>query len=522
MKVLIPTKLDKAAAKLLADNGYTVVQDAAKKLPELAAEHPDANVLIVRSEKVTPAEIDALPQLKLIVRAGAGYDTIDTKYARRRKIDVMNTPGANSNAVAEEVVAIMLAMARHVVRGDVTTRAGQWEKSSMMGTELTGKTIGIIGLGNIGRLLVKRLTGFDVKVLAYDPVASASLAKTLGVELTTVEEIFKQADYISLHVPQNNDTKGMVNAKLLELLKPGAAIINCARAGIVNEADIRAAKTAKKFFFATDVYPKDEAGEKPVADIADLMLPHLGANTHEANFNAAMRAAEQTIDYFEKGITNCVVNKGLPDGLDANYQKLAHVLTSLGRQYLGENHPPHKIETSFYGKLNQFAKWMLAPITAGISSEFDPYLEAADAQTFLTQRGIDYQNREVDNSKHYGDSMTIDLLSGKDTIRQVSVRGTLTENNLMISRLNNFDKLYLEPTGHNLFVEYSDEPGVIGKIASLLGEKGINIIDIRAPQDLTSNRSLAVIKVNAPLSTELVEQIKKCVKATNAFCFSYN
>jgi len=522
VKVLIPTKLDKAAAKLLSDNGYEVVQDSAKKLNELAAEHPDTNVLIVRSEKVQQEHIDALPQLKLVVRAGAGYDTIDIKYARRRKVDVMNTPGANSNAVAEEVVAMMLALARQVVKGDVTTRAGGWEKGSMMGTELTGKTVGIVGLGNIGRLLVKRLQGFDVTVMAYDPVASASLAKSIGVELTTVEEIFAKSDYISLHVPENNETRGMVNAKLLALTKPGVTIINCARAGIINEADLRAAKAEKKILFGTDVYPKDEPGMKTVADVSDLMLPHLGANTHEANFNAAMRAAEQTIAYFENGITNCVVNKGLPDGLDAAYQRLAYVLTALGRQYLGETHPTHKIETSFYGNLHQYAKWMLAPITAGLTGDFDPYLEASDAQTFLAQRGIDYQTRDVDDSKHYGDSMTIDLFSGKDTIHQVSVRGTLTESNVMISRLNNFDKLYLEPTGHNLFVEYSDEPGVIGKIASLLGEKGINIIDIRAPQDLAANRSLAVIKVNTALCDDTLAKIKELVKARNVFCFSMN
>ena len=301
MKVLIPTKLDKAAAKMLADNGYEVIQDSAKKLSELIPAHPDTNVIIVRSEKVTQEHIDSLPQLKLVVRAGAGYDNIDTKYARRRKVDVMNTPGANSNAVAEEVVAMMLAVARQIVKGDVTTRAGQWEKGSMMGTELTGKTVGIIGLGNIGRLLVKRLQGFDVKVLAYDPIASVSMAKSINVELCGVEEIFSKADYISLHVPENDETRGMVNAKLLGLVKTGVAIINCARAGIINENDLRAVKAEKKILFATDVYPKDEPGVKPVADIADLMLPHLGANTHEANYNAAMRAAEQTIAYFEKG-----------------------------------------------------------------------------------------------------------------------------------------------------------------------------------------------------------------------------
>ena len=198
-----------------------------------------------------------------------------------------------------------------------------------MGSELTGKTVGILGLGHIGQLLVKRLSGFEVKVLAFDPMLSPALASKLGVEITTVEDIFAKSDIVSLHIPENDVTRGMINAKLFSLMKDGAMLVNCARSGIINEADLRTAKADKKIIFCNDVYPKDEAGEKSVADIADIMLPHLGANTKEANFNAAKMAADETIAYFEQGITNCVVNKALPDGLDAQYQRLAFVLTSV-------------------------------------------------------------------------------------------------------------------------------------------------------------------------------------------------
>lgn len=522
MKVLIPTKLDKAAAKYLTDNGYTVVQNADLPIEELAKANPDTKVLIVRSEKVSAELMDILPELRLVVRAGAGYNTIDTKYARRRHVDVMNTPGANSNAVAEEVVALMLAAIRHIIKADASIRAGEWEKKAFMGTELTGKTLGVVGLGNIGRLLVKRLTGFEMKIMAYDPMLSATLAKQLNVELCTLDEIFSKADFISLHIPENEDTRGMINKRLFDMMKPGTVLVNCARAGVINENDLRSVKAAKKIVFCNDVYQKDEPGKKSVEDIADIMLPHLGASTVEANFNAAIRSAEQTVAYFEKGITNCVVNKGVPDGLDEQYQSLAYILTALARSYLGENRPPHKVETSFYGDLTQYYEWMIAPITAGISSDFDPYLDAKDALTFLQERGIDYRNREVDNTKNYGQSMTIDLFEGSDSITQVSVRGTIVENNLMISRINNFNKMYLEPTGHTLFVEYTDEPGIIGKIASILGDKDINIIDLRAPQDLKSNRSLAVIKTNVRVPDELISKIKITVRANVAFCFSYS
>lgn len=517
-KVLIPTRLDEFAADLLVQKGFTVVLDDTAPIEDLIKANPDTEVMIVRSEKVTPEIIDALPELRLIVRAGAGYNTIDTKYARRRNVDVMNTPGANANAVAEEAVAMILAACRHVVQGDVTTREGKWEKKKFLGTEITGKTLGVIGLGNIGRLLVKRLGGFEMRILGYDPMISPSYAEQLGIELADVDTIFREADIVSLHVPEVTETKGMVNAARLKLMKNGAVLVNCARSGIVNENDLRAAKAEKKILFCNDVYPKDEAGMKTVADIADVMLPHLGANTTEANFTAARMAAEQTIAYYEQGITNCVVNKEIPDGLDAKYQKLAYVLSGLAFNALGKT--PERIETSFYGELKQYAKWMLAPITAGITREFDPSLDAADAKSFLASRGIDFIDRETDESKKYGNSMTVDV-STIGTRGRASVRGTIAENNLMISRIDNYDKLYLEPTGYNLFTEYKDEPGVIGKIAGVLGENHINIIDIRAPQDLRNNRSLAAVKTNVEVPETVIAKIRDLVKPVNIFKYNY-
>ncbi|MBQ9770455.1 MAG: hypothetical protein IJW23_01385 [Lentisphaeria bacterium] len=203
-KVLIPTKLDKVVKQILEEKGFTVVQDKDTPLADLAKANADANVMIVRSEKVPAEIIDLLPSLQLVVRAGAGFDNIDTKYARRKNIDVMNTPGANSNAVAEEVVAMILAAYRKLVPADISTRAGKWEKSKFMGHELTGKTLGILGLGHIGRLLAKRVSGFEVTVLGFDPVISKSFADSIGVKLCTVEEIFSQADIISLHIPEND------------------------------------------------------------------------------------------------------------------------------------------------------------------------------------------------------------------------------------------------------------------------------------------------------------------------------
>ncbi len=519
-KVLIPTKLDKFAAAMLEERGYNVVLDTVNTFEDAIKANSDAEALIVRSEKVTPEVIDQLPQLKLIVRAGAGYNTIDIKYARSKDIDVMNTPGANSNGVAEEVVAMMLAGSRFLVPADISTRAGEWEKSKFMGREVTGKTVGILGLGHIGQLVVKRLSGFEVKVLGYDPFLSPVLAEKLGVELTTVEKIFAECDYITLHIPENDETRGMINAKLFNLMKPGAMLVNCARSGVINEDDLRAAKAEKNIVFCNDVYPKDAAGPKSVADIADIMLPHLGANTKEANLNAARKAAEQTIAYFEQGVTSCVVNKALPDGLDAKFQQLAYVLTALDRAYLGCDNPA-RVETSFYGDLTKFSAWMTPAIAAGISADFAVNQNPKDAEKFFSEAGVALVNRDADNQKGYGNAMTIDLFTGSNPINKAGARGTITENKLMVTRLGEFDELYLDPSGNHLFVEYADAPGVIGMIAGILGMNNINILDIRAPQSADGKRALSVIKTSVVVGEDVIAKISAVVKAYKVFSFVY-
>lgn len=309
-RVLIPTALDSVAKEMLeAHGGYEVVQIPKCDILKFARENPALHALIVRSEPITAEIIDAAPNLKVIIRAGAGVNTIDTKHARKKNVDVMNTPGANSNAVAEEVIALMLADARHIIAADASCRAGKWEKTAFMGREITGKTVGIVGLGYIGRLVAKRLSGFEVKLLGYDPGITPRQAEELGVKLVSLNELFATSDYVTLHLPENAETRGMVNRELLGLMKPGATLINCARAGIINEADLRAIKAEKKLRFLNDVYPKDEEGPKSVADIADIMLPHLGASTFESNWKAAELAARQLIDYDEKGIATAVVNR---------------------------------------------------------------------------------------------------------------------------------------------------------------------------------------------------------------------
>lgn len=523
-KVLIPTKLDGVAKDILmAHGGYEVVQDDATPLETLLSQHPDTYAVFVRSEKVTSDVIDALPNLKVVVRAGAGFNTIDTKYARSKGIDVMNTPGANSNAVAEEVVAMILADARHVVHADASTRQGKWEKKQFMGRELAGKTVGIVGLGYIGQLVVKRLSGFDCTFLGFDPVISTERAEQIGVSLTTVEDLFATADYISLHIPENDETRGFVSAALLERVKEGVTIVNCARAGIIDEEALRQAKATKKIRFLNDVYPKDAAGDKSVADVADLMLPHLGASTVEANHKAAQRAAEQLIDFEEKGVTSFVVNRDIPEGLEEHYCELANTLARLCRCIVSRSTSPKLIETSFYGSLQPFAEWLTTPIVAGICDDCDRTMTPRESQLYLDEMGIEYFNREIDQTKKFENSITVDLTAAVDpeNDRHVSVRGTVEEGVMLISRINEFDRLYFEPVGPTLFFLYEDRPGVIGTIGQVLAEAGINIEDMRNPHDPKTGRSLAILKVNTVIDDVTMERIKTEIQARAAFCIKF-
>ena len=520
-KVLIPTKLDTVAADTLKKHGgYEVIQDAKTPIEEQVKANPDAYALIVRSEKVPAGLLDILPKLKVVIRAGAGYDNIDIKHARKNGVDVMNTPGANSNGVAEEVVALMLADARQIIKADTTTRAGGWEKKNLMGREITGKTVGIIGLGHIGRLVAKHLKGFDCRLLGYDPLINSDRVKDMGIEPATLEEIFSQADYVTLHIPLVDATRGFVNAKFLALMKKGATIINCARSGIVDEAALRAVKAEKGLRFLNDVYPKDEAGPKPVADIADIMMPHLGANTHEANRNAAVRAAEELIGLDEKGDMSCIVNRDVPMGLDRSYCELSFNLASLVRQLSGEDAPIKTIETSFYGELAPFSKWLTVSILSGIWKDFDRYNDYKAATKFLGDMGIELVNRPADAEKGYGNSITIDLAVEKadKSLAQYSIRGTVTEGVQTVSRIDEFDRLYFEPKGATLFCLYDDRPGVIASITRKLADAGVNIEDMRNPHNAKTRRSLAVFRLDQKISDDLVKVIKADIKAYSAIC----
>ncbi|MBP5321064.1 MAG: ACT domain-containing protein, partial [Kiritimatiellae bacterium] len=261
-------------------------------------------------------------------------------------------------------------------------------------------------------------------------------------------------------------------------------------------------------------YPKDAEGEKPNADIADIMMPHLGANTFEANYNAAKMAAEELIDLDVKGDLACIVNRDIPAGLERSYSDLAYTLANLVRQISGPR-PVKMVETSFYGDLKPYQKWLLVSIIAGIWHDFDPYNDVKAAMKFLEENGIRYKDRDVSDDKGYGNSITLDVtveLEDK-SMKLYSVRGTVTEGIQTVSRIDEFDRLYFEPKGVTLFCLYNDRPGVIATIARRLADAGINIEDMRNPHNVKTHRSLAILRLNTAPSASLVADIKDAVKA---------
>jgi len=256
-----------------------------------------------------------------------------------------------------------------------------------------------------------------------------------------------------------------------------------------------------------------------MVDIADLMLPHLGANTNEANYVAAERAAKELIDLDEKGDMSCIVNRDIPDGLERAYCELAYQLSMLIRQIAGTTRPIKMLETSFYGQLAPFSKWLTVSVLSGLWTDFDRYNDYKAALKFLKDMGIELVNRETID-KGYGNALTVDMTVEREDkqLRRYSIRGTVTESHLMVSRIDEFDRLYFEPNGMALFCVYDDRPGVIATVSRKLADAGINIEDMRNPHDPKTNRSLAIVKVNACVGEPLLADIRKEIKAHAAVC----
>jgi D-3-phosphoglycerate dehydrogenase len=310
MKVLIPDKLNEKATQILENEGFTVENKPGITVEELVEICSDADAMIVRSGiKITKEVLDAASSLKLVVRAGVGTDNIDKEYAAKKKVVIENTPLGNINAAAEHTLTLMMMLAKHIIHSNLKLKSGEWDRKSFKGTELKGKTLGIIGLGNVGKKVAKVALALEMDVLSFDPYVDSDSMKSLGIEKAEIEELLKNSDYITVHVPLTEETKDLISENEFNMMKDNVRIINAARGGVINEKALEEAlKSDKVAAAALDVYGQEPPVCKSlITHDKVICTPHLGASTKEAQVNVAIDAANQIILALKEGkVFNCV------------------------------------------------------------------------------------------------------------------------------------------------------------------------------------------------------------------------
>jgi len=478
------------------------------------------DALAVRSAtKVTSDLLAAATRLRVIGRAGTGVDNIDLNVATRRGVVVMNAPGGNSVSVAEHTVALLLALARQVADASQSTRGGKWEKKKFAsGRELFGKTLGVIGTGNIGALVVQRAKAFGLKVIAYDPFLSEEAAAKLGVELVQLPEIFRRSDAITLHVPLTEQTKNMIGAAQIAQMKPGALLINCARGGLVDEKALAEALQSKRLggaaldVFETEPPPADH----PLFACENFIgTPHLGGSTEDAQQNVAVIVCEAMVEYLTTGTVRNAVNVPSVTGEVLErlgpFLRLAAKLGTFAGQLAtqGACGAPEQIEIAYAGEVAQHPT---APLTAavlkGVLSTFlaEPVNEVS-APALARERGLSVQEVKTSDTPDFASLLTVRLRCGKEMTTSVS--GTIVGKRE--PRLVRVDKFELEavPDGAILVMHNDDKPGVIGNVGRTLGEAQVNIAQFALARDRKSGEALALVNVDSVAAPDVLERLRK-------------
>jgi D-3-phosphoglycerate dehydrogenase len=510
-KVLIADELSPRAVAVFAERG--VAADVAIGLnPEaLAARIGDYEGLAVRSAtKVTGALIAAAPALKIVGRAGIGVDNIDVPAATQRGIVVMNTPYGNAITAAEHAIAMMFALARQIPAADRSTQAGKWEKSRFMGVELSGKTLGVIGCGNIGAIVADRAHGLKMRVIGYDPFLSEERAVNLGIEKVALDELLGRADFVTLHTPMTDATRGMLDARALAKLKPGARLINCARGGLIVEEDLAAALDAGQVAGAAiDVFVNEPARENPLFGRDNVVAtPHLGAATAEAQENVAVQIAEQMADFLLTGAVANAVNMPSLSAEDARrlkpYMKLAEQIGSFAGQLTESG--IKSVAIDYEGSI---AELNVKPLTAtALAGLLAPQLSAVNlvnAPVICRERDIRVSETLQPEPGDYQTLMRI-TVTGESGAR--SIAGTVFAGDK--PRLVAVEGMRLEAElgKHILFVRNLDKPGFIGALGNALGAASINIATFHLGRTGAGQDAICLIEVDQKLTPALVDAVR--------------
>jgi D-3-phosphoglycerate dehydrogenase len=461
--------------------------------------------LIVRSEtKVTAEILEAAEHLQVIGRAGTGVDNIDVPVATKRGIVVMNAAAGNSVTTAEHTISLMMSLARKIPQAHAKLKGGQWDKKSFMGVELAGKTLGVIGLGNIGKIVASRAIGLAMKVVAYDPFLTREVALKAGIELGTLDDVFRQADFVTVHTPLTDETRGIIGESAFAKMKPGVRIINCARGGLVDEQAlydaIRAGKVAGA---ALDVFVKEPVPtDHPLLTLDEVVVtPHLGASTNEAQDSVAVTIAQQVANYLTTGAVAGAVNVPAvgPEVLEhvGPFLDLAEKLGGFQAQFFHQ--PVREIQIAYRG---QIAEMDVRPLTQavliGLLKSVSARVTPVNASLIAAERGLQVTESKALSAQDFTSLLEVTVRGEEGECR---VAGTIFgTRDLRIAYINNY-RIEAIPDGHLLVVHNDDQPGVVGRIGTFLGEHAVNIAQLYLSRNRPGEAAMSVYQVESALDS---------------------
>ncbi|HUU28962.1 MAG TPA: phosphoglycerate dehydrogenase [archaeon] len=510
MQVFVADKISEEGLAILKKGEFEVVVKTGLDEDGLSREASQAHALVIRSGvKVTRKVIESAKNLKVIGRAGVGVDNVDLEAATERGIVVMNTPSGNTIAAAEHTLGLILSLARNIPRADSSLKSGLWERSRFVGSELNGKTLGVLGLGRIGSEVARLAQAFRMKVIAHDPFIAVDRAAEADITLVSPEDLFAQADIVTLHVPVTNETRGMVNAGMLARMKPTALLINCARGPLVDEKALEEALTEGRIAGAAlDVFAKEPpdchallANERVVA------TPHLGASTKEAQLNVGLQIARQVVAALKEGMFDNAVNLPISDfALLEHFHTFIELTERIGvfvAQFVEGGLKTVKISCA--GSCSEalqplklaLLKGLLTPATGG-------NVNFVNASLLARQRGIKVDGVLTDKAD-YTNLVSCTVRTDKESCR---VDGTVFGDELpRIVRINEF-YMDVNPKGHLLVIKNADIPGIIGQVGTNLGKAGINIGEYRLGRDDTHKNTLSLIRVDSLVPDEVIDKLR--------------
>ncbi len=473
----------------------------------------DYDALLIRSDtKVTKRVLQAATNLKVVGRAGIGVDNVDIPAATEQGVIVMNTPDANATTTAELAIAHMFSLSRNLPEASASVRAGKWERSQLVGAEINRKTFAILGFGTIGRLAAKRACGLGMRVIAYDPFVTPEIFEECGAQSVDLDTLVKEADYLSLHCPMIEKTRGIIGAEQLKMMKKTAMLINCARGGLVDEAALYdALKNGEIAKAALDVYEQEPPKDSPLFELDNITFtPHLGASTREAQVAVSVEIAIQAVTYLKTGEAINALNLSTKISAEAlkksrPFMMLANVMGKMLVDLAGE--PIETLEVSLFGKaadaeVRPVSVEALVGILAG---QMSTPVNSVNAENIAKKQGIALVESKTEETEGY---LSLVKLSGICANKTVSVVGTLLgDHHPRIVNVNQFE-IEVVPEGTLLVTEHNDKPGVISAISSILGESLINISRMQVGVPDSNDKAMAVISVSSPLPANILEKVR--------------